>query len=52
MTIRVILDVLGLGDAQGSALRELALYYGCDDFDLSPITDEMAMTWVEAKKND
>lgn len=52
MTIRVILEVLGLGDAQGSALRELALYYGCNDFDLSPITDEMAAAWMGTKKND
>lgn len=53
MTVRVILDVLQLGDKHGSALKELALYYGCEDFDLSSITDDMAAKWIERRnKND
>lgn len=53
MTIRAILEVLQFGDVHGSALKELALYYGCEDFDLSPITDEMAAAWIERRnKND
>lgn len=53
MTIRVILEVLQLGDMHGSALKELAIYYDCEDYDISPITDAMAAAWVERrKKND
>lgn len=51
MTIQMMLRVMACGDNGGSALKELALYYGATDFDLSPITDEMAMSWIEGREN-
>lgn len=53
MTTRIIMKVLAVGDVYGSALRELALYYGAENYDLSRITDEMALRWLEGRnKND
>ena len=45
MTIEKIIEIQAMGDSKGSALKELALYYGCDDYDLSPISDQMAEAW-------
>lgn len=50
MTVYKILEVLRMGTNSGSALKELAVYYGCDDYDLSPISDTMADRWIERKK--
>ena len=50
MTIKKILEIQEMGDTKGSALRELALYYGCEDFDLSPISDQMAEAWQNHKE--
>lgn len=50
MTVKKILEVQAMGDAKGSALKDLALYYGCDDFDLSPISDHMAELWQTRQK--
>lgn len=47
MTVGKILKVLAMGTIFGSALKELAIYYDCDDYDLSPISDEMAERWIE-----
>lgn len=46
MTVNIIMQVLKEGDEKGSALKELAFYYGCHDFDLSMITDQMAKIWL------
>lgn len=50
MTVNKILQVLKLGDNKGSALKELSKYYGCEDYDLSPISDEMADKWLSRQK--
>ena len=53
MTVGMILKIMAYGDIRGSALKELAEYYGCENFDLSPISDEMAEMWLERRsKND
>lgn len=52
MTINKMLEVLKMGSKNGSALRELAKYYGCDDYDLSPISDEMTDKWISKQKCD
>lgn len=49
MTINKMLEVQDMGDKKGSALKELAEYYGCEDYDLSPISDAMADAWLERK---
>lgn len=49
MTVQMLLRVIACGDNGGSALKELALYYGISDYDLSPITDEMALKWLEGR---
>lgn len=49
MTVGMILKVLALGDIRGSALKELAAYYGCENYDLSPISDDMANLWIERR---
>lgn len=49
MTINKMLEIMELGDKKGSALKELAEYYGCEDYDLSPISDAMADAWLERK---
>ena len=49
MTVGEILKVLAIGNIFGSALKDLALYYGCEDYDLSPISDEMAEMWLERR---
>lgn len=50
MTIYKMFEILAMGTPNGSALKELAEYYGCDDYDLSPISDTMADRWIERKK--
>ena len=52
MTIAKILKIAAMGDKKGSALKELAAYYGCKDYDLSPISDEMADRWVSRQRCD
>ena len=52
MTITKILEIQAMGDKKGSALKELAEYYGCEDYDLSPISDTMADLWLERKECD
>ena len=49
MTVDMILKVLSLGNIFGSALKELSLYYGSENYDLSPISDEMAEKWLERR---
>jgi hypothetical protein len=46
MTIPKIIEVLNIGDTKGSALKELAEFYHCDNYDLSPINDAMADRWL------
>ena len=50
MTIDKMLEVQEMGDKKGSALKELAEYYGCEDYDLSPISDAMVDAWLERRK--
>ena len=50
MTIGKIIEIQAMGDSKGSALKDLALYYGCDDYDLSPISDQMAEMWQLRQK--
>lgn len=50
MTIEKVLQIMAMGDKKGSALKELAEYYGCEDYDLSPISDDMADTWIWRKE--
>ena len=52
MTVDKILEVLKAGSKNGSALRELAEYYGCDDYDLSSISDGMATAWLSRQRCD
>ncbi len=52
MTVAKILEVMKLGDCKGSALKKLAKYYGCEDYDLSPISDEMADKWLSRQRCD
>lgn len=52
MTVGMILKILACGDIRGSALKELAVYYGCENYDLSPISDYMADLWLERRIND
>lgn len=50
MTIYKTLEIIAMGTPNGSALKELAEYYGCEDYDLSPISDTMADRWIERKE--
>lgn len=50
MTVDMIMKVLAEGDTKGSALKELAFYYACPDYDLSMITDQMAYLWLIEKR--
>ena len=50
MTVDKMLEVQEMGDKKGSALKELAEYYGCEDYDLSPISDAMVDAWLERRK--
>ena len=52
MTINKILEIQEMGDKKGSVLKELAEYYGCENYDLSPISDEMADAWIERKERE
>lgn len=52
MTIEKMLEIMSRGDSKGSALKELALYYDCINYDLSPISDEMADNWLARQKCD
>ena len=52
MTIDKILEIQAMGDKKGSALRELAEYYGCENYDLSPISDDMADAFLERKERE
>ena len=49
MTIDVLKLCLKEGDKSGSALKELLKYYKIKNNDLSPITDDMALRWLETK---
>lgn len=50
MTVSKMLHILSMGNGKGSALKELADYYGCENYDLSPISDDMADAWLIRKK--
>lgn len=50
MTVPKMLHILSMGNRKGSALKELADYYGCENYDLSPISDDMADAWLIRKK--
>lgn len=50
MTVDKILEILKMGDKKGSALKQLALYYGCEDYDLSSISNEMADAWITRQR--
>lgn len=52
MTIGKMMEVLKTGDTKGSALKELAKFYHCDDYDLSPINDAMADSWLRRRNAD
>jgi len=52
MTVQKIIEIMQLGDKKGSALKELAAYYGCDDYDLSPISDDMADRFLSRQRCD
>jgi hypothetical protein len=49
MTLDVLKMVMKCGDQNGSALRELLKHYKIKDNDLSPITDDMALRWLDTK---
>lgn len=49
MTIDVLKMVMKCGDQNGSALKELLKYYKIKNNDLSPVTDDMALRWLETK---
>ena len=50
MTVGKIVEVMKCGDSKGSALKDLAKFYHCDDYDLSPISDKMADSWLKRQK--
>jgi hypothetical protein len=50
MTIEMLQLVMKQGDNHGSALRSLLKFYHIEDNDLSPITDDMARTWLKRQK--
>ena len=50
MTVNKIMQIQKMGDHKGSALKELALFYGCEDFDLSSISNDMADKWIRTKQ--
>ena len=50
MTIQMLQIVMEQGDNRGSALRSLLKFYHIEDNDLSPITDDMARTWLKRQK--
>ena len=50
MTISKIIEVLKTGDTKGSALKQLAKFYHCDDYDLSPINDAMADSFIKRQR--
>ena len=52
MTIEMIMKILKCGDTKGSSLKSLAKFYGCKNYDFSPITDEMANKWLCMQKCD
>ena len=52
MTVDKMLEVQEMGDQKGSALKELAEYFGCEDYDLSPISDAMVDIWIERKERE
>lgn len=52
MTIGKMMEVLKTGDSKGSALKELARFYHCDDYDISPINDAMADSWLRRRNTD
>ena len=52
MTVDKMLKIQAMGDKKGSALRELAEYYGCENYDLSPISDDMADAFLERKERE
>lgn len=49
MTIDVLKLCMAEGDKNGSALRELLKYCKIKDNDLSHVTDDMALRWLETK---
>ena len=52
MTIPKMIEVLNLSWRQLAALKELAKFYHCDDYDLSPINDAMADGWLHRDDSD
>ena len=52
MTVDKMLEVQEMGDQKGSALKELAEYFGSEDYDLSPISDAMVDIWIERKERE
>lgn len=52
MTVDMMQRVIALGDAKGSALRELCEYYGVTDYNVAAISDDMAVEWIGVKGND
>ena len=50
MTVPKMLHILSMGNRKGSALKVLADYYGCENYDLSPISDDMADAWIIRKR--
>ena len=50
MTVPKMLHILSMGNRKGSALKELSDYYGCENYDLSPISDDMADAWLIRKR--
>ncbi len=52
MTVDMMQRVIALGDAKGSALRELCEYYGVTDYNVADISDDMAVEWIGVKEDD
>ena len=50
MTVSKIIEVMKCGDSKGSALKDLARFYHCEDYDLSPISDAMVDSWLKRQK--
>lgn len=52
MTVDMMQRVIALGDAKGSALRELCEYYDITDYNVAAISDDMVIEWIGVKGND
>ncbi len=49
MDIKLLKEIIAMGDKHGSAFKELCKEYNIKGYDISQITDEMAKEFIERK---